>query len=145
MKRLLFIVALIASVALVGAQVPGFTLPNLTPLTQVVDADVITDTGGDTVLVLLKIPHWEPWGLSVQVTATNATGTTDVDVRFDTSIDGVDFHQVDTEDNVLTANSAEFDDVNGFTGRYLRIRYAGGSGSTQTTSIDAYVYIWRLP
>lgn len=143
MKRLLFIVALIASVALVSAQ--DFTLSHVTAPIQVVTTDTITDTGGDTVLILLKIPYWEPWGLSAQLIAVNASGTTDVDVDFDTSIDGVTFHEIDTEDQVLTGKSAEFDDVNGYTGRYFRIRYLGGGGSTQTTAINAYVYIWRLP
>ena len=142
MKRLFIFIALL--VIAVGLNAQDFTLYQA-GLTKVVTNDTITNDGADTVDVLLKIPYFEPWGLSAQVVCTNATGTTDIDVDIYTSIDGTNFHLIDTEDNVLTANSAEFEDVDGYTGRYFRIIYMGGSGATQTTDINAYVYIWRLP
>ena len=142
MKKTLFILALL--IAAIGMQAQDFTLYQA-GLTQVVTSDTIEDTGADTVDILLKIPQYEPWGLSAQVVCANGTGTTDIDVDIYTSIDGTNFHLIDTEDAVLTAASAEIEDVNGYTGRYLRIIYMGGAGSTQTTGINAYVYIWRLP
>jgi len=127
-----------------GLFAQDYTLYRVSSPTQVVTNDTIEDTGADTVDVLLKIPHYEPWGLSAQVVCTNATETTDIDVDIYTSITGASWHLVDTEDNVLTTKSAEFEDVDGYTGRYFRIIYMGGSGSTQTTDINAYVYIWKL-
>lgn len=143
MRKVLFILALL--VAAISIQAQDYTITGVTAPLQVVTNDTITDTGADTVDILLKIPHFEPWGLSAQVVCTNATGTTDIDVDIYSSIDGTNYHLIDTEDNVLTANSAELEDVDGYTGRYLRIIYMGGAGSTQTTDINAYIYVWRLP
>jgi len=143
MRKLLGLIILLVAWTSLSAQ--DYTLYQVGSPTQVVTNDTITDDGADTVDILLKIPHYEPWGLSAQVVCTNATGTTDIDVDIYSSIDGTNWHLIDTEDNVLTTASAELEDVNGFTGRYLRIIYMGGAGSTQTTDINAYVYIWRLP
>ena len=142
MKRLITFITFL--VLALGLFAQDYTLYQVTAPLQVVTNDTIEDTGADTVDILLKIPHFELWGLSAQVVCTKATGTADIDVDIYTSITGSSWHLVDTEDNVLTATSAEFEDVDGYSGRYFRIIYMGGAGSTQKTAINAYVYIWKL-
>jgi hypothetical protein len=140
MKKLLMLIAFIGLVAGLSAQDP--TIYKVGSPTQVVDA-TITNTGADTVDILLRIPSGEPWGYSLHMVAANVSGTTDIDVSYQWSNDGTNFVQ-HTADSLASGNLQYLlEDVDGFGARYMRIISTGVG--TQSSTIDGYLYPFKVP
>jgi len=143
MKRLLLLFALlIGFVAFTVAQ--DFTVyrPGVTAL---IPLDTIDDTGTDNQVALLKLPTGEVWGLSCIVKITAISGTHDIDLLFQTSIDGTNYHTVTATTLATTTLTYLFEDINGFTGRYFKVTYTGGAGSTQSTKVKGDLYVFKIP
>ena len=146
MKRFILLFVLLIGFAAfsVNTAAQDFTVykPGVTAL---IPLDTITDTGTDNQVALLKLPTGEVWGLSCIVTIASLTGTHDIDLLFQTSIDGTNYYNV----TATTLSSATlvylFEDINGFTGRYFKVTYTGGAGSTQTTTVKGDLYIFKIP
>ena len=142
MKRIIFLLALIAVVATVNAQ--DFTCNSNTVVApvQVIDSTV-TDTRADTVDILLKLPHNEPWGYSLHVIAANVSGTTDIDVSYQWSNDGTNF-VAHTADSLASGNlQYMLEDLTGFGARYMRITWTGVG--TNHTKMLGYLYVFKVP
>ena len=132
MKKLFLILVLAAFAFCVNAQ-PDFTIYKVGTPTQIVTTDTIDDTGTDNVSVLLKIPQGKAWDLVVQVTAINKTGTTDIDVDYEGSLDGTSFYTI-ASDSLAADNLTYLYEDDGFPGYYLRVTYTG-VGSQKSTKI----------
>lgn len=142
MKRLIFLFALIVAAAAISAQ--DFTIYQVgqSP-TQIVTADTVTDTGTDNVSVLVKLPQNEFVGYGVIIVAANLTGTTDIDVNYQVSMDGTSWHTI-ASDSLASGNLTYLhEDVDGFTSRYLRVLYTGVG--TQSSTVNAWIYVAKLP
>ena len=145
MKRFILIFAL--AIALIGVntvQAQDFTVVK-TGVTAIVALDTITDTGTDNKSALLKIQFGEVWGVSVLTTIASLTGTHDIDLEIQSSIDGTNWYSVATATLATTTLVHYYEDINGFTGRYIRVLYPGGAGATQTTTVKADLYVFRIP
>ena len=143
MKRFILLFALlIGFVAFTVAQ--DFTVyrPGITAL---IPLDTITNTGTDNQVALLKLQAGEVWGLSCLVVIESLTGTQDIDLLFETSIDGTNYYTAASTTLSGTTLTYLHEDINGFTGRYFRVTYTGGAGSTQTTSVKGDLYVFKIP
>ena len=142
MKKLFFILAvLFAFGAFASAQ--DFTIYKMGAPTQIVNTDTIANTGADTVSVLLRSPDEKGWHLAVLSFATNLSGTTDIDVTYQGSMDNVLWHTF-TTDSLASGNlSYLYEDVDGYPYRYLRLIYTGVG--TQSTEFDSWVYVLKQP
>ena len=142
MKKLFFLIALL--VAAIGLQAQDYTIYQVGQApTQIITNDTITNTGTDNVTVLLKLPQNEAVGLAVEMIAANVSGTTDIDVNYESSLDGTNFYTV-ASDSLASGNLTYIhEDVNGFTGRYLRVTYTGVG--TNVTKINGYIYVFKVP
>ncbi len=141
MKKLtLLIIGLIVAIGFVAAQDISFhtyTAPVL------IMNDTNTDTETNDTTILLKIPNWEPLGIAVQFAGTNISGTTDIDVTYSGSLDGVAWFSLAT-DSIASGNLVYIhEDIDGFTSRFLKVS-ATGVG-THATGIKAYLYIFKVP
>ena len=138
MKKLFLI--LVLAVFALGANAQDFTLSKVAAPTQIVTTDTIDNTGTDNVTVLLKVPQGKAWDLAVQVTAINKTGTTDIDVDYEGSLDGTSFYTI-ASDSLAAGNLTYLYEKDGFPGYYLRITYTGVG--TQKSTIDAWAWVLK--
>jgi len=139
-KLILLFALLIGVVAFTAAQ--DFTIykPGVTAF---IPLDTITNTGTDNAVALLKIPRGEAWGLSCLMFSTTISGTLDIDVNYESSIDGTNYYTV-ASDSLATDNVAYIhEDVDGFSGRYFRVTYTGVG--TQSSSVKGDLYVFKLP
>jgi len=143
MKRfIVFSAFLFAAIGYVAAQDYTIYKVGAAP-TQIVTNDTITNTGTDDVTVLLKLPDNEPVGLAVEMIAANVSGTTDIDVNYQSSLDGTNFYTV-ASDSLASGNLTYIhEDIDGFTGRYLKVVYTGVG--TNVTKINGYIYVFKIP
>ena len=136
MKKLLFFFLLLFAVFAVNAQ--DYTITSV-GVTQIVTNDTITDTGSDTVTILLKPPKDYVYNLSVQFIGKAVSGTLSITPTYSQSLDGTNFELIVADTEITSANLVEdWTDVNGFYGRYLRIIYAGSG--TEVGTVNAHLY-----
>jgi len=138
MKKILLILTLVIFAFAANAQ--DYTIYKVGAPTQVVTTDTIDDTGTDNVTVLLKLQQGKAWDVAAQVTAINKTGTTDIDVDYEWSLDGSSWYTA-TSDSLATGNLTYVYEKDGFPGYYLRITYTGVG--TQKSTIDAWVWVMK--
>ena len=102
MKRLIFVLAFFVALGAINAQDYTFYKNMAVAPIQVIDS-AVTNNGTDTVDILLKLPHDEPWAYSLHVIAANTSGTTDIDVSYQWSNDGTNF-VAHTADSLASGN-----------------------------------------
>ncbi|MCK4823416.1 hypothetical protein KA005_47130 [bacterium] len=117
-----------------------FTIYKVGSPTQIVTTDTIDDTGTDNVTLLLKLQQGRAWDLAVQVTAITKTGTVDIDVDYEGSLDGSSWYTI-TSDSLASGNLTYLYEDDGFHARYLRLTYTGVG--TQKTTIDAWAWVMK--
>jgi len=142
MRKLIILFALLIGLVAFNTAAQDFTIykPGVTAL---LPTATITNTGGDNITALLKIPSGEAWGLSCLVKVTAGTGTLGVDLKYESSIDGTNYYVV-FRDTLLTGDLTYiFEDVDGFSGRYFRLTYVGTE--TQSSTIKGDLYVFKLP
>lgn len=136
MKKLLFFFLVLFAAYAVNAQ--DYTVTSI-GVTQIVTNDTLTDTGSDTVTILLKPPKGYVYNLSSEFIGTAISGTLSVTATYAQSLDGVNYENITADTEITSANLVEFwTDENGFYGRYLRIIYAGSG--TEVGKVNAYLY-----
>lgn len=146
MKKLMILLALL--IAAIGLNAQGTTIyrAGMAP-THIIDVDTITDTGTDTATVLVKLPQNEGVAVQVMVAAANISGTTDIDVDYQASMDNSSFYTL-ASDSLATGNltylwSSQTSYPNGFPGRYFKI--LGTGVGTQSSTWDVYIYVFKIP
>ncbi len=144
MRKIMILLMLVAAISLNAQDFTVYTVNGVNNIIDLVDVDTITDTGSDnSSTVLLKIPKLTAWGLSVQTTAVNISGTTDLDVVYEASLDGSIWWTVAT-DSLASGNLTElYDNLTGWPGRYLRVSTTGVG--TQSSTWDVNAYVFKLP
>lgn len=142
MRKLIILFVLLIGLVAFNVAAQDFTIykPGVTAL---VPLDTIDDTGTDNATALLKIPGGEVWGLSCLMYATTISGTMDIDVNYESSVDGTNYYAVASDS--LAANNVAYihEDVDGFSGRYFRVTYTGVG--TQSTKVKGDLYVFKLP
>lgn len=137
MKKLLFFFLLLFTAYALNAQ--DYIIYKLGAPTRIVTNDTITDTGSDTVTILLKPPKGYVYNVAVQFIGVAVSGTLSITPTYAQSLDGVNYETIEADTEITSANLVEFfTDVNGFYGRYLRIIYAGSG--TEVAKVNAYLY-----
>ena len=142
MRKLIFVFALL--VAAIGLQAQDFTVYK-SGLTQLYFTDTITNTEAHDTTILIKSPmkDREAWGICVQVNATNISGTTDLDINYQASMDGTNWHTL-ASDSIASGNMTyQHEDIDGFTAPYLKIDLTGVG--TQSTSVVAWLNVFKVP
>jgi hypothetical protein len=136
MKKLIFFFLLMAFAFVVNAQ--DYTITSV-GVTRIVTNDTLTDTGSDTVTILLKPPKDYVYNLSCQFIGAAVSGTLSVTATYSQSLDGTNFELIAADTEITSANLVEnWTDEAGFYGRYLRIIYAGAG--TEVCKVNAYLY-----
>lgn len=144
MRKIMILLMLVAAISLNAQDFTVYTVDGVNNIIDLVSGDTIDDTDTDnSSTVLLRLPNRTAWGLSVQITAVNISGTTDLDITYQASLDGSVWWAVDT-DSIASGNMTElYDNLTGWPGRYLRVS-ATGIG-TQSSTWDVNAYIFKLP
>lgn len=143
MKKLIGLFAfLIVAIGLQAQTDSTFYKVGTAPV-RIITNDTITNTGTDYRTWTIKLPFNEPVGLACQMIAANVSGTTDIDVVYQSSLDGSTFYTVASDS--LAANNLTYihEDIDGFTGRYFRVTYTGVG--THVTKINGYLYVFKIP
>jgi hypothetical protein len=139
MKKVLFILAFILALGVIKAQ--DFTIYKAGAPTAIVVYDSITNTGADTVDILLKLPSNQKfWNASVIMHATAGTGTADIDVTYQAGHTASYFTTLAT-DSLASGNLSYNYNNTAFPGRYMRIIYTGVG--TQKTYIRGWIYVGK--
>jgi len=142
MKKLLFLFALL--IAAIGLQAQDFTVYKA-GATQLYFTDTITNTEAHDTTVLVKTPMKdnEAWGVCVHMYATNITGTTDLDINYQGSMDGTNWYTL-ASDSIASGNMTyQHEDIDGFTSKYLKIDLTGVG--TQSTSVVGWLNVFKIP
>ena len=121
-----------------GAQ--DFTIYKVVSPLQIVTTDTIDDTGTDNVSVLLRIPDLTSWHVAVMVEAINKTGTTDIDVNYQGSMDGTTWLTI-SSDSLAAGNLSFLFEDEKFPYRFFRALYTGVG--TQKSTVDAWMYVFK--
>jgi hypothetical protein len=139
MKKVIFILALVFALGAIKAQ--DFTVYKAGTPTTIITYDSITNTGADTVDILIKLPSNEKfWNVAAMMHATAGTGTADIDVTYQGGMDGSRFYTLAT-DSLASGNLSYIYNNTAFQARYLRIIYTGVG--TQKTYIRGWLYIGK--
>ena len=142
MRKLIILFALLIGLVAFNTAAQDFTIYK-PGVTAILPLATVTNTGTDNATALLKIPSGEVWGLSCLMFSATSTGTLDIDVDYETSIDGTNYYTVES-DSLADDNVAYIhEDVDGFSGRYFRVKYTGVG--TQSSTIKGDLYVFRLP
>ena len=144
MKKLFILFTLLIGFAAFNVAAQDFTIYKA-GVTELIPTDVIVNTGTDNQSALLKIPKKDIWGLACLVKVTAGTGSVDIDLLFESSMDGTNYQTITSTTLSGSTLSYLFEDIDGWTGRYFRVTYTGGGGSTQSTTVNGDLHVFRVP
>lgn len=136
MKKLFFILMLFSIALFATAQ--DFTFSKVAAPTQIITADAILDTESNDTTILLKVPQKSPWHVNVFIEAATSTGTVDIDVDYEGSMDNSTWQTI-SSDSLASGNLTYLFEDALFPYRYLRVTWTGVG--TQITTIDAWIYL----
>ena len=141
MRKIMILLMLVAAISLNAQDFTVYTVNGVNNIIDLVNVDTITDTGTDaSSTVLLRLPRLTAWGVSVQITAVQLSGTTDLDIVYEASLDGSTYWTVDT-DSLASGNMTElYDNLTGWPGRYLRVSATGVGTHSSTWDVNAYIF-----